>query len=258
MSRGREGRPVKVIKPQKKSTKSGTASSRKFRFESFSKRISKLTIDPIRRARRNEVNTDGDSEVSSYFKTAFEEWKDLNLSEQYTNFSREVAPLCESLTQVVYYQDRIMDILIGYIAKQDANSLKPLLDLLAHFAHDLQDRFDKHFERAVATICRVAADHADAEVIEWSFNCLAWLFKYLSRLLVPDLRPLYDLMAPMLGKTHQKPFITRFAAEAMSFLMRKAGAVYHRDHKPLDDILAHIMVDHEKEAAEHDVSLYQQ
>jgi U3 small nucleolar RNA-associated protein 20 len=78
------------------------------------------------------------------------------------------------------------------------------------------------------------------EVIEWSFTCLAWLFKYLSRLLVPDLRPVFDLMAPLLGKEHQKSFVTGFAAEALSFLLRKAGTAYHRDREPLRLILGHI------------------
>jgi hypothetical protein len=60
---------------------------------------------------------------------------------------------------------------------------------------------------------------------------------WLSRLLVPDLRPVFDLIAPLLGKQRQKAFVSRFAAEALSFLIRRAGAGHHRDQKPLQLIL---------------------
>ena len=96
------------------------------------------------------------------------------------------------------------------------------------------------FERIVGVVSRSAATHPDVEVIEWSFECLAWLFKYLSRLLVPDLRPVFDLMSPLLGRQRQKPFIARFAAESLSFLIRKAGAGHHRDTTPLRLIVDHV------------------
>ncbi|GAB7348382.1 hypothetical protein MBLNU459_g6816t2 [Dothideomycetes sp. NU459] len=250
MSRGTDSkaaRPSKpsaqVVKPRR--AKHQTPSSRRHHFESFSQRIAKLKIDPVRRTRRG-VGAEGSHEVekeSSYFRTALEEWKDLNMSEAFTAFAKEVYPLSESLAMVLHYEDRIMDCLMSYIAKGDSLSLEPLLALLSHFAHDLDVRFENHFQRAVGTITQVAAKHADAEAIEWTFTCLAWLFKYLSRLLVPDLRPLYDLMAPFLGKERQKPFVIRFAAEAMSFLVRKAGTAYHKNKDPLHLIVTHALRD---------------
>jgi U3 small nucleolar RNA-associated protein 20 len=223
-----------------KHTKGGTLSSRKHRFESFSHRVAKLKIDPVRRGRSTFLD-DAELDTSfSYFKTSLDEWRELNASEPFTAFSRQIAPLCESLPQIIHHSDRIAELLITYIEKGDTWSEEPLLSLMAHFAHDLGSRFEKHFEQVVKTVSQLAAKHADIEVIEWSFSCLAWLFKYLSRLLVPDLRPVFDLMAPLLGKSHQKAFVTRFAAESLSFLVRKAGAVYHRDKEPMRRILNHI------------------
>lgn len=250
MSRGNDSKGARPFKPStqvvkpRKATKS-TPSSRRHHFEGFSQRIARLKIDPVRRTRRG-VGAEGSHEVekeSSYFRTALEEWKDLNMSEAFTAFAKEVYPCSESLAMVLHYEDRIMDTLIKYIAKGDSLSLEPLLALLSHFAHDLDVRFEKHFQRAVGTITQVAASHADAESVEWTFTCLAWLFKYLSRLLVPDLRPLYDLMAPFLGKQRQKPYIIRFAAEAMSFLVRKAGTTYRKNKEPLHLIVRHAILD---------------
>ncbi|KAH0538303.1 hypothetical protein FGG08_005077 [Glutinoglossum americanum] len=223
--------------------KTGTASSRHHSFQSFSQRIAKLTIDPIRRVRRHDLESEGLSTTASYLRNSLERWIELNLSENFSQFVREVSPLCESLPQLLHFEDRIIDLLLGYIAKRDPLSLEPLLSLLSQFAHDLGVRFERHFSRAVTLVSSLAAKHSDIEVIEWSFTCLAWLFKYLSRLLVPDLRPLFDIISPLLGKEHQKSFVTRFAAEAMSFLVRKAGATRNRDVSPLELFVHHALRD---------------
>ena len=236
MSSGRKDRPSKRIK-------GGTSSTRKHRFESFTQRIAKLNIDPVRRARPVDVGQDNLSTTSSFFKADLDRWKDLNLSENFTNFLQVAEPLCDSLPQILHYNQDLIDLLVHYIAKRDVQSLEPLLSLLSSLAHDLGIRFEKHFTRAVNLVASVAAKIADVQVIEWSFNCLAWLFKYLSRLLVPDLAPLFRIMAPLLGREPQKAHTTRFAAEAMSFLVRKAALAYHKNRKPLIIVIDFILAD---------------
>ncbi|KAF2487331.1 armadillo-type protein [Neohortaea acidophila] len=233
-------KPSKVVKRQKQSKRT-TSTTNLHRYQSFSERIANLKIDPIRRRRKLGDQEELVNDTATYFGRSLEEWRDLNLSQNFSAFVKEVAPLSDSLPGVLHNEGKIMDLLMAYIEKGDGLSLEPLLSLLSHFAHDLDTRFEKHFARAVATVTRVAARHADPAVVEWSFTCLAWLFKYLSRLLVPDLRPLYDLMAPYLGKESQKPFIIRFAAESLSFLMRKTATSYQRDCEPLDIIMSHIL-----------------
>ena len=223
--------------------KGGTVTLKKHRFESFTQRIVKLKIEPVRRARRQDVERDNLSSTTSFFKAGLASWGDLNLSENFTAFLHEVEPLCDSLAQILHYQEKIMDILVEYIERRDVLSLEPLLSLMSHLAHDLGTRFEVHFSRVVVLITSLAAKHADVEVIEWSFACLAWLFKYLSRLLVPDLRPVYKIMAPLLGKESQKIHITRFAAGAMSFLLRKAALGHQKNAEPLTTIVQCILSD---------------
>jgi U3 small nucleolar RNA-associated protein 20 len=122
-------------------------------------------------------------------------------------------------------------------------SLEPLLSLISHLAHDLGTRFEAHFARIVTLVASLGAKHPAVEVTEWSFTCLAWLFKYLSRLLVPDLRPVYQIMAPLLGKEMQKRYVTRFAAEAMSFLIRKAAIASQRGQDFLRILIDYIVDD---------------
>lgn len=229
-SSGKQARPRKLVK-------GGTTSTRKHRFESFNQRIAKLNIDPLRRRRPNQAEEEDFATHTSFFRLAVDRWKDLNLSENFSTFIKEVDPICNSLPQVLHYNERIFDLLAKYIERRDPLSLEPLLDLLINFAHDLGARFEKHFSRAVTLLAHLAANHANVEVIEWSFACLAWLFKYLSRLLVPNLQPVFAIMAPLLGRETQKLHTIRFAAEAMSFLIRKAAMIYIKNSKPLEIII---------------------
>ena len=250
-------KPSKVVKP-KANPKRTTTSTRNHRFQSFSERIANLKIDPIRRRRNAEDREELSEDTATYFGRSLEEWRDLNLSKTFTAFAREAAPLCDSLPVMLHNEEKIMDLLLSYIEKRDGLALEPLLSLLTHFAHDLDTRFEKYFQRAVATVTAVAASHDDPAVIEWSFTRLAWLFKYLSRVLVPDLRPLYDLMLPYLGKQTQKPHIIRFAAESLSFLVRKAAATYEKDQKPLNFILSHMLQDCQRESHSDSADLHRQ
>lgn len=165
---------------------------------------------------------DDETSDKSYFQTAFENWTELNLSTVFCQFAYECRPLSESLPLIIHHKDKIFDLLCTYIDKRDPYALEPLLDLLAQFTHDLGVTFEPYLERAVTLLASLVAKHVDFQVVEWTFNCLAYILKYLSRLLAPDLRPLYDILAPQLGRQHQKAFVIKFAAEALSFLVRKA------------------------------------
>lgn len=241
-----------------KRTQNGTKTTKNHRWEPFSQRIAKLKIDPIHRVRRASFGEDED-ETTSYFRSALDHWVDMNLSENFSTFYRRINPLSESLAQIVYHEEKIMGLLVEFIEKNDEHSMEPLLSLLAQFARDLGVRFEKYFATSVTLVASVAAKHADVEVVEWAFTCLAWIFKFLSRLLVPDLRQLLSIMTPYLGKERQKPFVARFAAESMSFLIRKAGLVYYKNKAPLENALSYLYDDISKTAEDgKDVEKYKE
>lgn len=182
---------------------------------------------------------------------------ELNLSENFAGFSQRAGRLSESLPQIVHHQDSIMDLLVEYISTKDELCMEPLLSLVAQFARDLGPRFEKHFASAVQLVASVAATHPNIEVVEWSFTCLAWIFKFLSRLLVPDLRQLLDIMSPYLGKTRQKYFVSRFAAESISFLVRKAALVHYKNKEPLERALGFLLRDLNSICDTRQVEMYQ-
>ncbi|KAM0203736.1 hypothetical protein ACHAPQ_001164 [Fusarium lateritium] len=210
--------------------KNFTPHQKNHRWESFTTKISKFnSLQPLRKVRRHDLDNEDLSTSTSYFQTGLQKWGELNVSKPFSTFKTRTWPLCESLPQLLHFEQRIMDLLADFIAGQDKEALEPLLDLLTAFSHDLGVRFEKHYGRSLDLIVAIAAKPQDADVIEWTFGALAFLFKYLSKLLVPDLRPTFKVMAPLLGKSRHPPHIARFAAEALSFLVKKAATPSHRE-----------------------------
>ncbi|CAG8979946.1 hypothetical protein HYALB_00012960 [Hymenoscyphus albidus] len=245
------GRIVKIRKGKK-----GTMHQKNHRWESFTAKISKLnSLDPIRRVRRHDIEAEDLTTATSYFKSGLEKWGELNMSEAFVNFADEVLPMCDSLPQILHFEDKIMGIIVSYMEKRERESIEPLLELITDFAHDLGPRFEKHYAKTLELVTSIAGTPQDVEVIEWSFSCLAFMFKYLSKFLVPDLRPTYNLMAPLLGKHRQQPHIARFAAEALSFLVKKAGTPGHRE-KALPLIVCHAKADLESISGTKEFGLY--
>ncbi|EXJ93149.1 hypothetical protein A1O3_01706 [Capronia epimyces CBS 606.96] len=224
---------------RKKKKPAPTASTNLHRYEPFTKRISRLKIDPVHTVEKRKPSNNEADLTQSFFRTALDEWAELNLSQTFTSFLNKASPLSENLPQLLHHADTIFDLLVQHIEKKDALALEPLLGLLAHLAHDLGQRFEQYFSRTVELVASVAASHDSAEVIEWCFTCLAWMFKYLSRLLVQDLRPLLDIMTPYLSA--RKDYIVRFSAESLAFLLRKAAVLYQKRKAPLNLAMKHLL-----------------
>ncbi|KAK4192841.1 small subunit processome component 20 [Podospora australis] len=235
-----------------------TPHQKNHRWESFSAKISKLhSLDPLRKVRRHDLEAEDLNATTSYLRNGLDKWAELNLSKSYTAFKRQVTPLTDSLAQILYHEDKIMDLLAEYISRHEKDAIEPLLDLVTAFAHDLGMRFEKHYPRALSLIVDLASKVHDVESIEWTFAALAFLFKYLSRLLVPDLRPTYDVVTSLMGKVRIPGHIARFAAEAMSFLVKKAAAPGHKD-KALPLFVKHVRKDLESLAGQKQFELYSQ
>lgn len=196
-----------------------TKSSKRYTYSSFKAKIDDLRIEPARNLQKRVH----DYVESSHLLASFEHWKEINLSAEFGQFVEKVEDLVQTLPQILYHDAKIFDSLISGIEKHDEYSLEPLLDLLAQFCHDLGPDFLKFYERAVLSLVRLLEDAVQFEsskVFEWGFNCLAYIFKYLSRLLSEDLMPTFNLLFPLLS--HSKQYISRFSAEAMSFLIRRS------------------------------------
>ncbi|XP_017285401.1 small subunit processome component 20 homolog isoform X2 [Kryptolebias marmoratus] len=185
------------------------------RFLTFAERLANVNIDVIHRVDRTGSYAE---EVETYFSEGLTKWRDLNLTEHFTTFLKEVVNKSQSFNMLVFHQKSIVESLKTHLAVKDSLGLQPLLDLVVQLARDLQADFYPHFPDFFLLITSLL-DTKDTELLEWAFTCLSYLYKYLWRLMVKDMTNIYSLYSTLLE--HKKEHIRKFAAESFSFLMRK-------------------------------------
>lgn len=202
-----------------------TESSRRHAFSSFRERIESIKIEP----NLNLITRAHDYVETSHFLATLEHWKEINISGNFTEFLEKAEPISQTLAQLLHHQNTIFDALFEHIQKNDANSIQPLLEILAQFIHDLGPDFMIYYQRFLdlLTALALATNPNDKQntrnssnTLEWVFNCLAFGFKYLAKYLIVDLLPTFKTLMPMLKLT-KKVYISRFCSEALSFLIRK-------------------------------------
>ncbi|KAI8070329.1 armadillo-type protein [Gongronella butleri] len=195
--------------------------SNRFKYRSFNQRVETLKVDVVRRSR---LVHDDLEENESFFYDALVSWRDLNLTRHFKQFNREISPYCKSLVAVVHHKDTIIDLLEKHLLVPQSLALDALLDLVTKLAKDLEGEFYPYYTRILKCMLPLV-HHQDVALLECLFNSLAYLFKFLSRQILPDIEVTFDLLAKLLGEdTTTKPYIRHFSAEAFAFLMRKVRA----------------------------------
>uniref|UniRef100_A0A8C0NC01 UTP20 small subunit processome component n=1 Tax=Canis lupus familiaris TaxID=9615 RepID=A0A8C0NC01_CANLF len=104
-----------------------------YRFLTFAERLGNVNIDIIHRIDRT---TNYDEEVETYFFEGLLKWRELNLTEHFGKFYKEVIDKCQSFNQLVYHQNEIVQSLKTHLQIKNSFAYQPLLDmystLLAH------------------------------------------------------------------------------------------------------------------------------
>uniref|UniRef100_A0A8C9DME9 UTP20 small subunit processome component n=1 Tax=Prolemur simus TaxID=1328070 RepID=A0A8C9DME9_PROSS len=188
-----------------------------YRFLTFAERLGNVNIDIIHRIDRT---ANYDEEVETYFFEGLLKWRELNLTEHFGKFYKEVIDKCQSFNQLVYHQNEIVQSLKTHLQIKNSFAYQPLLDLVVQLARDLQTDFYPHFQDFFLTITSIL-ETQDTELLEWAFTSLSYLYKYLWRLMVKDMSNIYSMYSTLLA--HKKLHIRNFAAESFTFLMRKVS-----------------------------------
>ncbi|KAM9327768.1 small subunit processome component 20 homolog [Pholidichthys leucotaenia] len=215
-----------------KSKSSCHKSKNTFRFLTFAERLANVNIDVIHRIDRSGSYSE---EVETFFFEGLTKWSDLNLTEHFTSFFKEVSNKSQSFNMLVFHQKAIVESLKTHLAVHNSLAYQPLLDLVVQLARDLQTDFYPHFPDFFVLITSLL-NTKDTELLEWAFTCLSYLYKYLWRLMVKDMTTIYSLYSTLLA--HKKEHIRKFAAESFSFLMRKVP--------DLDTLLTDVFADLEQ------------
>lgn len=186
-----------------------------FKFLTFSERLANVNVDIIHRIDRTESYLE---DVETYFYEGLQKWKELNLTENFVTFYREVSSKCQSFHLLVHHQNAIVQSLKTHLEVKDSLAYQPLLELVVQLARDLQADFYPHFQDFFEAISSLL-DTKDTERLEWAFTSLSYLYKYLWRMMVKDMPTIYSLYSTLLE--HKKAHIRNFAAESIAFLIRK-------------------------------------
>ena len=164
-----------------------------------------MNVDVVHRLdlKRNLVP----DETDTFFFECLEKWEDLNCTEGYTSFCRQLGRDVQSLGQLLLHQERITSLLIDQIVKENVLFLEPILEyaffilmlfnisliimlsinrLVVAVSKDLLSdfypKFPQYFLRLVELL-----QTKEPQIIEWTFTTLAHLYKNLWRHLVKDI-----------------------------------------------------------------------
>ena len=91
--------------------------------------------------------------------------------------------------------------------------------LVIALAQDLGQEFYPHYAEFVESLIGLL-NVKNSEQLEWTFTCLAYLFKFLWRYLVKDVGIVFTGLLPVLDETKPE-YIRNFAAESFAFVARK-------------------------------------
>ncbi|XP_053397711.1 small subunit processome component 20 homolog [Mercenaria mercenaria] len=190
-----------------------------FRFQTFSERITNINIDVIHQIRHHD---DTPEETLSYFGEALHKQSELNCTDHFAHFKKEISDQVQTFAQLVYHEENIVSALKKHLVVANSMALPALLDLLVQLARDLQADFYRHFHEFFDILVKLLNTYThDVEVLESTFTCLSYIFKFLWRYLLKDIQLVYRYFSSLLGKQY-KEYVRNFAAESFAFLMRKA------------------------------------
>lgn len=187
------------------------------RFVPFNERLDSINVDVFHRIghRYEEQN---DEEIESFFSTAVEKWNDLNCSKGWEEFRSNVEGV-RTLAQVVLLKEKLAKILLEHLQKKDPLTVQALLEIVVALARDLRQDFYPYYPDFLSTIISYL-NCKEADILEYSFHCLAYLFKFLWRCMIRNIGPVLSSLLPLLSSSRKK-YINYFAADSFAFLARK-------------------------------------
>lgn len=188
-------------------------------FKSFADRVADIDIRRLALYHIGHENEQlPEEENETFFHQTLKKWMVLNLSDEFGQFSRKVIKIV-TLPQLIHQKTFVLDLLLEKLSTATNLSLQPLLELLYVLARDLREGFYTDFQRVLdRLICLLNTQ--DAELLEWTLVCLAYLFKFLKSHLKKNMGVVFHAILPLLDEQRYDEHVTNFAVECFSFIAR--------------------------------------
>ncbi|KAH8402361.1 hypothetical protein KR009_011583 [Drosophila setifemur] len=196
-----------------------TKGTNTFRFKSFGDRVNEIDLRHLALYHIGHRNEQLDEEENAtYFQQTLQKWNVLNLTEEYNSVSKCFRRIV-TLPQLLHQKDFVVDLLLEHLSTATNLSQQPLLELLYVLARDLREEFYPYFQRVLdRLICLLNTQ--DAEQLEWTLICLAYLFKALKPYLKRNIGVVFNAILPLLDEQHYAEHVTNFAVECFAYIAR--------------------------------------
>lgn len=89
------------------------------------------------------------------------------MSAPFVRFALDVKNYCQTLPQLLYHKDRVVELLIKNLNDGNVLALEPILDLTTQLSKDLDDELFPYFDRLLTAILPLV-EFRDVKVIEVS------------------------------------------------------------------------------------------
>ncbi|CAM6068321.1 unnamed protein product [Sphagnum tenellum] len=194
-------------------------SSKRFVFKNFAQRVEEVDVDVFRSLAPVKFQP---TAGSSFFHENLVQWRELNSAADFNDIYQQLLPLVQTLPQLLFYKDTVVECLLSHVHLSAALSLEPILSLVALLSRDLQEEFLLYipqFFDACVGVLKEGADR-DPELLEQIFTSVSYVIKYLTKPLIKDIS--FILKTTKGLRCYPKSYVQEFAAEAISFLLRNA------------------------------------
>lgn len=191
-----------------------------FVFRGFGEKVRTLRVSARKYLLQRPQNTEGEN--TTFIYEAICKAKDLNVTQEFKTFLRELGNEIQTTGQLVIHENHIVSCISTHISNPDMSALQPVCDVLVAFANDLpQEFYSKHFYNFLPKLIAHLSTK-DPEVIETVFLCIVSLFVVLQKYLYEDFYTLYHVnkFSHLLSKSYPW-YINELAAQSLGVLVRK-------------------------------------
>jgi len=198
-------------------------------FKNFATRVGEVDLDVHRTA--GALRTDPLEGSSSFFHETLLKCAELNCGAHFSEMKRETEPLCQSLPMLVLHQDKVLGCILSKLIPEAKHSLEAVLRCLQALARDLRSDFvTRSFGSSVDGIAQLLKTDVarEPELLEFTFQALAFMCKWCQRQLVLDLPGALQMTKPL--REHPQVRTARFPNPGTLFYLSAGDCLsIHRD-----------------------------
>ena len=155
-----------------------------YKFQSFAQRISNINITVFSQT-GDKFHGIPENEKDTFIRETLEKLSEMNCSLDFISLYRELKPYVYSFNLLVFHKEKIIATLKHYLSVEGSFATKACLQLLASLSRDLSQDFYSIFEELFGVLIQLLKGK-DAEIVEDTFVCLAYIFKCTWRYMVNE------------------------------------------------------------------------